>query len=181
MLWMNQLNVVWASHLQILFQCRTVHRNHHVRTYCASICWNNHTWIICQIQLSDSTDRKLKLQDFVLSSNCCACRAWRFYLNQLWLELWEVQNFVLLISYLDWFLRLLRLWYWTDDQSDIDQASWYKLDAKLNVTLWQHRPRSTLTLTQGLSTPCPPPQHQLPGGVYTHDIYCIFWTYTMYM
>ncbi len=77
----------------------------------------------------------------------------KIYLNQLWIELWEVQTLFLFISPLDWFLRLLCLRHWTDDQSDINQASWYKLIVKLDVTLWQHRPRSTLILTQGLSAP----------------------------
>ncbi len=33
--------------------------NHHVRIYCDCIGWNNHTWIINWIWVSDWTDRKL--------------------------------------------------------------------------------------------------------------------------
>ncbi len=97
------------------------------------------------------------------------------------------------ISYFGWFLRLLCLWHWIDDQSDINQASWYKLIVKLNVTLWQHRPRSTVTLTQGLSVPyyflieC---TWYILGTnlvyakyilVYTQDILCVYWVHVLYI
>ncbi len=55
-----QFNLVWASHLHFLFHCR----NHHVRTYCDSIVWNNHTWIISWIWVSDCSDRKLDPLDY---------------------------------------------------------------------------------------------------------------------
>ncbi len=123
------------------------------RTYCASICWNNHTWITCQSWVSDSTDRTWTARPLGLYCHRIVAHAGLEDFISISYELSSerFKNLFLLISYPDWFLRLLCLWHWTDDQSDINQASWYKLIAKLNVTLWQHRKRSTLTLTQGLS------------------------------
>ena len=83
-------------------------------------------------------------------------------------------KFISIYFIVSWFLRLLRVWYWTDDQSDINQASWYKLIVKLKLWLVQ-----AMWVCDCL---CfwwnPPPQHQPPGGVYTHNILCIYQVYT---
>ncbi len=55
-------------------------------------------WVIQMIgNLISKTTR------FVLSLNCCTCWAWRFYLNQLWIELWEVQNFIS-VNFISWLI-----------------------------------------------------------------------------
>ena len=79
-------------------------------------------------------------------------------------------SFISISFIVSWFLRLLCVWYWTDDQSDINQASWYKLIVKLKLCLVQ-----AMWVCDCL---CflwnPPPQHQPPGGIYTHNILCIY-------
>ncbi len=73
---------------------------------------------------------------------------WTKHVNLLWIEHKAVQKFFS-IYFTSSFLRLMCSWHWTGDQSGINQASWYKLIFKLNVTLLQHRPRCTLILSQG--------------------------------
>ena len=74
------------------------------------------------------------------------------------------------IYFISWFLRLLRVWHWTDDQSDINQASWYKLIVKLKLWLVQAMwVCDCLCFQWNL-----PQRHQPPVGVYTHNILCIY-------
>ncbi len=43
------------------------------------------------------------------------------------------------------------------------------------------RPGDAIAGIAGGMGPCPPPQHQPPGGVYTHIILCIYNVYTKYI
>jgi hypothetical protein len=99
MLCSNQLNVVWASHLHILFQWRITIQEPIVPLFVEITTLESSVefeWVIQLIgNLICNTTR------FVLSLNCCICWAWRFYLNQSWIELWEVQNFIS-VNFISW-------------------------------------------------------------------------------
>ncbi len=45
----------------------------------------------------------------------------------------------------------------------------------------RHCPGDVVAGGSGGMRPCPPPQHQPPGGVYKKNILCIFHTYTLYI
>ena len=50
--------------------------------------------------------------------------------------------------------------------------------SKIKITT---RPGDVIAGGSGGMGPCPPLQHQPPGGLYTHNILCIYHVYTLYI
>jgi hypothetical protein len=176
MLWTNQLNVVWASHLCVLFQCR----NRHARTYCASIRWNNHTWIICRIRVSDSNDWKLNQQDFI-SVDCQVGLVVLVTGTRSEMGMTEVEEDRFLCLYCValhfqamYCSRRALCIHMTKSKNPKCVHEWGKIKGITD-------PGNVIAGGACGMGPCPPPQHEPQGVEYTHNILCIFNLHSVYI